>query len=145
MGKIIGFFFVVFLLAACGNETVENELNFFAAASENWRGEMSVLLPPPPEDNFQIEITYVYTGDENNSAQTVQYNHILEWHDSTHPSISSESDVLPGAENPKQITLFDTHFLGAYEIGQKWITEVVWFEDGEEMKEKLVFEEVEDQ
>ncbi|GAE27788.1 hypothetical protein JCM9140_3947 [Halalkalibacter wakoensis JCM 9140] len=140
--KGIEFLVVLFFLGACGDSSNENQHYYFSATSAHWKANMSVLLPPPPDHNFELEITFVYTGKEKESGQVVTYNHILEWHDLKHASISSESDFLPDAENPKQVTLYDTHFLGAYEIGQRWITEVVWYEEGEERKEELIFEQV---
>ncbi|WP_096200257.1 hypothetical protein [Bacillus sp. FJAT-45350] len=126
-------------LTACGNGD-ENEITYFDAISENWKAEMAVTLPPPPENNFELEIIYAYTGKENNTNQKVQYNHILEWNNSEHASISSEGDFLPNIEKPMNMVLYDTRILGGYEIGQKWITEVTWVEDGNVKKEKLVFE-----
>lgn len=137
------FLLVLILMTACGGE-IESEEKHFLAASENWEAEMSVTLPPPPEDNFTINITYSYTGQETDTNQRIKYNHILDWYDSEHPSFTSDGDFLPTIENPEQITLYDTRFLGGYEIGQKWITEVVWYENGKEVKEKLIFEVMEE-
>ncbi|MCL7749590.1 hypothetical protein [Halalkalibacter alkaliphilus] len=138
--KILGFLLLTVFLAACGSEAKEEKFYFFAT-SENWDAEMEATQYPPPEDNIDIHMKFIYTGEEQEIEQEITYEHTIEWKGDG-PSIVSNSEYLPTEENPYQVQLADTGLLGGYEVGFKWITHIHWLEDGNEMTEELTFEEM---
>ncbi|OIJ17231.1 hypothetical protein BKP37_01630 [Anaerobacillus alkalilacustris] len=137
--RLIGIFMLLALLSSCGNG-VEEEKYYFYAESEHWKAVMNLTLPPPPEQNFTINLDFMYMGPEANIKPKIMYHHILEWY-SHKPTVVSDTDFIPTLENPYQLTLYDTRVIGGYNIGQKWVTQINWYDSGRVMVEDLVFEE----
>ncbi|OIJ20868.1 hypothetical protein BKP45_07815 [Anaerobacillus alkalidiazotrophicus] len=79
--RLIGFFILLALLSSCAND-VEEQNYYLFAVSEHWKAEMHLTLPPPPEQTFEINIDFIYTGSDSNGKHKVEYYHILEWYKS---------------------------------------------------------------
>lgn len=131
-------FCLIFLavLSACGTD---EEKHLYSATSENWQAKMEVVIKGTT-DEFDIHLEYKYTGDEQDFNQEVLYDNYFESY-GRNASMIFTSDTLPAEEK------FETSLLGINvpkgyeEAGDKWITFIMWKEDGEEVGEELIFVE----
>ncbi|WP_059104980.1 hypothetical protein [Shouchella shacheensis] len=137
-------------LVACGTGNNEDEYRNFSAESEHWKAEMKLVIKGEDPVEEAANFSFIYTGDSEDTEQEVYYKHRPEWmynEDTSGPDayFGPTGEFLPDENDPFTDTAKNAggHVQGGYYLEQHWITEVFWSENGEDVSEELIFEEVE--